>query len=168
MPYIEGAMRYYSAGAPVAAVDAVQQLAFTGAVVSTGTFTLVYGGIETAPITGNATPATIVGAIDAALEAHPLLGSGSVTTAATTYTAGAGNITVTFNGPSVTKKPIDLLTVGVNNLTGGPTLTITTLTAGVRPVPPFPATGAQYTNLTSGVVSSNTGTPLAPTWTALS
>lgn len=167
MPIIEGAYgpAVYPA-APVAGTDAVQTITFSGAAVSTGTFTLVLSGQETAPIPGSATPGTIVASIDSALELLPSLGTGAVVTAAGTYTAGAGTITVTFSGANVSRKPIDLLTVGNNSLTGSPTIGIATTTAGVRPTWPGAPTGALAIDTSgTGALLQNTGTAAAQTWT---
>jgi phage tail sheath gpL-like len=164
MPIIEGCMRYYGAGAVSAGTAAVQTLAFTGTVVTTGTIILSVEGLQTAPITVNATAATLVAAIDAALEALPNVGVGGVVTAATTYTAGAGNITCTFTP----NRPVATMLVENNSMAGAPapTLTITTTTTGARPVPFAPGVSAQYFNTATGAVpASNTGTAAAPVWT---
>src|SRR5262245_20026937 len=129
MPVIEGCMRYYMPGGLTAGTAAVQTLTFAGAAVTTGTIVIGLEGFVTAPITVNATPATMVAAIDAALEALPNVGTGGVTTAAGTYTAGAGTITCTFVG----NRPVGLMTVEANNMAGGSTLAIATTTPGVRP-----------------------------------
>lgn len=168
MPIIEGAYGpSVLSAAPVAPVNAVQTITFSGAAVSTGTFTLIYGGMETAAIPGSATPATIVASIDGALEGLPPIGTGGVTTAAGTYTAGAGTITVTFAGGNTAGRPVDLLVVGNNSLTGTPTIGIVMTTIGVRATIPGPPVGALVINAANGDLLKNTGTPAVPTWTAI-
>src|SRR5205085_1343611 len=66
----------------VAGVSAVQTLTF-GPAVSGGTFTLAFNGATTAPITWSSTPATLVGNIQAALDALPTIGAGNTLVAGT-------------------------------------------------------------------------------------
>src|SRR5262245_5630281 len=144
MPIIEGAYRYFWAGTPGTGTSAVQTLNFTGTAVTTRTIVLGLEGFVTAPITVAATAAAMVSAIDAALEALPNVGTGGVTTAAGTYTAGAGTITCTFALP----RPVALMTLEVNSMAGAPapTLAITTTTPGIKPDIVGPARGAVLIN----------------------
>lgn len=167
MPIIEGAYGpSVLPGAPDAGTDAVQTITFSGAAVSTGTFKLQVGPYITAAIPGSATAATIVASIDSALELLPIIGTGGVTTAAGTYTAGAGTITCTFSGANTSRRPWPLMTVADNSLTGTPTIVITTSTAGVRPSIPSAPKGALVINAATGDILSNTGTPAAQVWTS--
>lgn len=162
---IEGALDgYTSAGAPVAGTDAVQTLTIGGTPTG-GTFKLALEGFTTAAITWSATNATLLANIDAALEALPSIGTGGVTTAAGTLTAGIGTITLTFTGDRG-KQPVTLATVADNSLTGtSPTLALATTTPGVRPSGQGAAIGATLTDTTNGKLYINTGTAAAPTWT---
>jgi hypothetical protein len=152
-----------NAGAPSNGTDEVQTLTF-GGTPDGGTFRLALGGtLITAAITWSATNATLVANIDAALEA--ILGSGSVTTAVDTMTAGIGTITVTFTG-AYGKIAVPILTVYDNSLTGtSPTLGVTETTPGVSATGRGAPKGAKLIDTTNGVDYLNTGTPNAPTWT---
>src|SRR6185436_15715861 len=95
---IEGLKRgYMSSGAPTAGVNEVQTITI-GGTPSGGTFVLSFDGFQTTAITWVAVNATLLASIDAALEALPNIGTGGVTTAAGTLTAGIGTLTVTFTG----------------------------------------------------------------------
>lgn len=137
---------------------------------SGGTFTLtVANGRTTQPITWSATNATLVANVDAALEALPNIGTGGVTTAVGTMTAGIGTITITFAGKNA-KMDFPLLSVTNNLITGGTTPTIATTTPGVA---------ATFRNAKPGTLLIDTSTPdlyindstsqvNGPTWTKVS
>lgn len=155
---------YYSAGAPTAATNAVQTLTI-GGTPSGGTFTLVFDGFTTAAITWSNVNATLIAAIDAALEALPNIGTGGVTTAAGTVTAGIGTITLTF-AANLAGGPVNTITVGANNMTGtSPTVAVASTTTGVAASGRGAAIGAELIDTTNGILYINTGTQLAPTWT---
>src|SRR3954466_12066804 len=101
MPVIEGSYGILqNAGAPVAGTDEVQTITFGGTPTG-GTFTLTYDGFTTAAITWVAVNATLIAAIDAALEALPNIGTGGVVTAVGTMRGVIGTATVTFSGRQV-------------------------------------------------------------------
>lgn len=153
-----------TAGAPTVGTDEVQTLTIGGTPTS-GTFTLVYSGQTTAPITWSNVNATLVAAIDAALEALSNIGTGGVLTAIGTATAGIGTFTITFTGANA-KKNVDLITVGTNSLVGtSPTLAVATTTPGVNASSRGAPIGAQLTDTTGGIAYINTGTASVPTWT---
>jgi len=153
-----------TAGAPTAGTDEVQTLTIGGTPTG-GTFTLVYDGQTTAPITWSNVNATLIAAIDAALEALVNIGTGGVTTAVGTMTAGIGTATITFTGANA-KKNVALITVGTNSLTGtAPTLAVATTTPGVNASGRGAPVGAQLTDTTGGIAYINTGTGSVPTWT---
>lgn len=167
MPIIEGAIGapLQSAGAPTSGTSAVQTLTIGGTPTG-GTFALAFQGFTTAAIAWSATNATLVANIDAALEALPTIGAGGVTTAVGTMTAGIGTITLTFGG-NLAAKTVPSITVAANNLTGtAPTVAVATTTPGVTGSARGAATGALLVDTTNGTLYQNTGTPLAPTWTA--
>jgi hypothetical protein len=152
------------AGAPTTGTDEVQTLTIGGTPTS-GTFTLVYSGQTTAAITWSNVNATLIAAIDAALEALVNIGTGGVTTAVGTMTAGIGTATITFTGTNA-KKNADLITVGTNSLVGtSPTLAVATTTPGVNASGRGAPVGAQMTDTTSGILYINTGTSSVPVWT---
>src|SRR4030095_42426 len=105
-----------NAGAPVAGTDEIQTITIGGTPTG-GTFALTFEGFTTAPISWNATNATLIAAIDAALEALPNIGTGNVVTAVGTMTAGIGTATVTFSN-ALGKKAVSTMTVANNSLTG--------------------------------------------------
>jgi hypothetical protein len=163
---IEGGLRYTGAGAPAAGTNAVQTLTIGGTPTG-GTFKLALEGFTTAAITWSATNATLIANIDAALEAIASVGTGGVTTAVGTMTAGIGTATLTFAG-NRGLQPVTLATVADNSLTGtSPTLAIATTTPGVRPGAAGASIGAEYTDTTNGKLYINTGTAAAPTWTVV-
>jgi hypothetical protein len=164
---IEGVMRgWSSAGAPSNGTSEVQTLTI-GGTPSGGTFKLAFDGFTTAAITWSATNATLVANIDAALEALPNIGTGGVTTAVGTMTAGIGTITITFAG-NLAAKAVNTITVADNSLTGtSPTVAVAETTPGVDASGRGAPAGAQLTDTTNGKVYINTGTALAPTWTVV-
>jgi hypothetical protein len=162
---IEGVYRgYSSAGAPVNGTNEVQTLTIGGTPTG-GTFALSFDGFPTAAITWSATNATLLANIDAALEALPNIGTGGVTTAAGTLTAGIGTVTITFTGNNAAKA-VSTITVANNSLTGtAPTLAVAKTTPGVDATARGATTGAGLVDTTNGILYINTGTALAPTWT---
>lgn len=162
---IEGAMQGYSSvGAPVAGTNEVQTITFGGTPTG-GTFTLTFEGFTTAAITWVNVNATLVSNIDTALEALPNIGTGAVTTAVATMTAGIGTITCTFAG-NLGLKAVATMTA-TSSLTGTtPTVAVTETTPGVAPTARGAAVGATLVR-DNGVLYINTGTALAPTWTVV-
>lgn len=157
---------YTSAGAPAAGTSAIQTLTIGGTPTG-GTFKIALEGFTTAAITWSATNATLVANIDAALELLPSVGTGGVTTAVGTMTAGIGTITLTFAGNRAVQV-VSLATIAANSLTGtSPTLAIATTTPGVNPSGQGAAIGATLTDITNGKLYINTGTAAAPTWTVV-
>lgn len=152
-------------GAPSAGVNEVQTLTIGGTPTG-GTFTLAFDGFITAPITWSATNATLIANIDAALEALPNIGTGGVTTAVGTMTAGIGTATITFGG-NLARQPVPTITVASNDLTGTtPTVAVAETTAGVAATHRGAVVGALLIRTDDGSLSQNTGTALSPTWTA--
>lgn len=169
MPIIEGGglgTPLANAGAPVAGTDEVQTLTI-GGTPSGGTFTLAFGGFTTSAITWVNVNNTLVAAIDAALEALPSIGTGGVTTAVGTMTAGIGTITITFGG-NLAKQAVATITVAENSLTGSsPTVAVAETTPGVDATARGIAAGGLLIDTTTKKLYINTGTPLAPTWTVV-
>lgn len=155
-----------TAGAPVAGTTEVQTLTIGGTPTG-GTFRLAYKGEPTAPIAWSATNATLIANIDAALEALTRIGTGNVTVAVGTMTAGIGTATITFAGTLV-KKAVPTIAVWSNDLTGtAPTLGVTETTPGVNASHRGAPTGAQLLDTTNGKAYINTGTATDPTWTVV-
>jgi hypothetical protein len=153
-------------GAPSAGTSEVQTLTI-GGTPEGGTFKIAFDGFTTGAITWSATDATLLAAIDAALEALPNIGTGGVVTAAGTLTDGIGTITLTFGG-NLAKQAVALATIANNSLTGtAPTLGIVETTPGVNATARGMGIGTMYINSANGTVYVNTGTALAPTWTVV-
>lgn len=162
---IEGTYRgTQSAGAPAAGSSEVQTLTIGGTPTG-GTFKLTMDGFTTTAIPWNATNATLIASLDAALEALPTVGTGNVVTAAGTLTAGIGTITLTF-GVGLANRLLATITVADNSLTGtSPTLAIAKTTPGVDVTGRGAPTGATLTDTTNGIAYINTSTnPLVPVW----
>jgi hypothetical protein len=157
-----------SPGAPSAGTTSVQTLTFGGTPTG-GTFTLSVFGYTTAPITWSATNATLIANIDAALEALPPVGTGGVTTAAGSLTAGVGTVTLTFNGANLAFTAVPPVSVASNLMTGtAPTLAAANTTPGVRATFRDSGKGALVIDVTNGNLYQNTGSAGAPTWTQIS
>jgi hypothetical protein len=164
---IEGLMRgYMSSGAPTAGVNEIQTITI-GGTPSGGTFILSFDGFLTTAITWVAVNATLLASIDAALEALPNIGTGGVTTAAGTLTAGIGTLTVTFTGNNAASA-VSTIVVANNSMTGSsPTIVCAETTPGVTPSGKGAAIGGTLTDITNGKIYINTGTALAPVWTVV-
>lgn len=162
---IEGAFgKYFNAGAPSAGTSEVQTLTIGGTPTG-GTFRLKFDGFTTADIAWSATNNTLRDNVDAALEALPNIGTGGVTTAVGTMTAGIGTLTLTFAG-NLAARAVPTVTVANNSLTGtSPTVAVAETTPGVDATALGAPKGAELTDTTNGIAYINTGSPLAPTWT---
>lgn len=172
MPYLDpaaGAARevYSSAGAPGAGTNEVQTITIGGTPAG-GTFKLGFNGWTTPAITWSNVNATLLAAIDAALEGLPSIGTGGVATAAGTLTAGIGTITVTFNGGNVQRRAVPTITVVDNSMTGtAPTIAVAETTPGVNADGYGAPQGATLIRMDTGARHQNLGTPAAPNWSAL-
>src|SRR5690349_17374776 len=118
-------------GTLTAGTNEVQTLTIGGTPTG-GTFILRFEGNNTTPITWSATNNTLLANIQAALDAHPSLGTNGCVASAGTVTSGIGTILLTF-GAARAKENVELMTVFKNSLTGtSPTLAIATTTPGVN------------------------------------
>jgi hypothetical protein len=157
-----------TATTPVNGTNGIQTLTF-GATITGGTFKLTFDGKTTSAITWSSTNATLVANIDAALEALATVGTGGVTTAAGTITAGAGGtVTVTHTGNRA-KQVVPAITVADNSMTGAAhTLTAAITTAGVSADGRLLPKGTLCVAADTGVLYQNTGSPPNPTWVKVS
>ena len=164
-PQIEGHLGPYEvAGAPVQGTDEVQTLTIGGTPTG-GTFKLKFDGHTTAAIAWSSTNNTLRDNVDAALEALPNIGTGGVTTAVGTMTAGVGTLTITFAG-NLANLAVPTITVAANNMTGtAPTVDVAETTPGVNATMRGARKGAKLIDTTNGIDYINTGTALDPTWT---
>lgn len=155
-----------TAGAPTAGTDEVQTLTI-GGTPDGGTFKLRYRGRTTAAIEWTATDNDLIAAVDAALEALDVIGTGGITAADGTLTSGIGTITLTFAGVNA-KKAVPLITVAENALTGtSPTVAVAETTPGVDASHRGAIKGALLVDTTNGKAYVNTGTARVPTWTVV-
>jgi hypothetical protein len=152
--------------APVNGTNEIQTLTI-GGTPTAGSFTLTFEGRTTAAIQWSNVNATLLANIDNALEALSTVGTGGVTTAAGTLTAGIGTITVTFTG-NLAKLDVPQMTF-VNSMTGtSPTLANATTTAGVTADGRTKPTGTLLIDQVNGKLYINTSaTSLNPTWTVV-
>lgn len=154
------------AGTPSAGTSEVQTITFGGTPTG-GTFKLAFDGQTTAAISWSATNNTLRDNVDAALEALASVGTGGVTTAVGTMTAGIGTLTVTFAG-NLANKAVPTITVADNSLTGtAPTLAVAETTPGVDATFRGLSKGAQVNDTTNGLAYQNTGTATSPTFTKI-
>lgn len=151
------------AGVPGAGTDEVQTLTIDA---TGGTFKLAFEGFITSAISWSATNNTLRDNVDTALEALASIGTGGVTTAVGTMTAGVGTLTLTFTG-NRGKQSVGLITVDTNSLTGTATLSIAETTPGVDATFRGAPKGQLVVDTTNGKLYINTGTALAPTWTVV-
>jgi hypothetical protein len=111
--------------------------------------------------------ATLVSNIDTALEALITIGTGNVTTAVGTMTAGIGTITLTFVS-NLGKRAVSTVTVGTNSMTGtSPTIAVAETTPGVDAGARGAPKGTLLMDTTNAKLYVNTGTGIAPTWTVV-
>lgn len=156
--------RVRNLGAISAGTDEVQTLTIGGTPTG-GTFTLRFEGNNTSAITWSSNNTTLLANIQAALDAHPSLGTNGCVATAGSLTAGIGTILLTF-GAARAKQAVETMTVFANNMTGTtPTAAIAETTPGVNATGrglPLGTTG--YDD--AGVLRINTATSgLIPTWT---
>lgn len=95
-----------------------------------GTITLTYNSIATSAITYSTTPATFAANVQAALEAHPSIGTGNVavTISSNNNTGVSQALVITFKG-ALYHQGLTAITVSNNSLTGGTSPTASGLTA---------------------------------------
>lgn len=156
--------RIRNLGTLAAGTDEVQTLTIGGTPTG-GTFTLRFESVNTSAITWSSNNTTLLANIQAALDAHPSLGTNGCVASAGTVTAGIGTILLTF-GAARAKENVELMTVFKNSMTGSsPTAAITATTPGVNATGRYAALGDMGVDAT-GIVYVNTATsgPIA-TWT---
>jgi hypothetical protein len=154
---------YLATGAPASGTNEVQTITF-GSGQSSGTFFLRFNNSTTPAITWSSTNATLVSNIDAALETLGKIGTGGVTTAEGSLTAGIGTVTVTFTGTN-SKNNVAEMTVPSKTTSG--TIAVTTTTPGVVADGRTASKGSLLVIGDTGAVYANTGTPPSPTWTQI-
>lgn len=159
---------YAFAGVPSGGTSEIDTLTIAAS-TSSGTFTItIASGRTSAPITWSATNATLVANVDAALEAMTQIGTGGVTTAVGTMTAGIGTITITAAGKNA-KMDFPALSIGTNSLVGGAAPTLTTTTAGVAATFRDAPTGTLLVDSsTPDLYVNDSVTAGSPTWTKVS
>lgn len=164
MPIIEGVVGRNIAvsGVPVAGTNEVQTLTI-GGTPTAGSFQLGLEGRNTASITWSNVNATLLSAMNTAMDAA--FGTASVVATAGTLTAGIGTVILTF-GAAYARRAVPTMTT-VSALTGtAPTLAVAETTPGVDATYRGAATGSTIVNTATGKVYANESTTAgAPTWT---
>lgn len=155
--------RIQSLGTLVGGTNEVQTLTIGGTPTG-GTFKLSFESNITSAITWSSNNTTLLANIQAALDAHPSLGTNGCVASAGTVTAGIGTILLTF-GAARQKQAVETMTVAANNLTGtAPTLAIAETTPGVN-VSGMDALPGQVGVDAAGIVYSNIATGgRVPNW----
>jgi hypothetical protein len=155
------------AGAPGTGTDEVQTITIGGTITGM-TFKLTLEGFTTAGIAWSATNGTLVANIDAALEALTNVGTGGVTVAAGSLTAGIGTITATFTGGARAKAPVGLMTAAITaSVATTPTVSVARTTPGVAATFAGVGKGVVASDTTNGKLYQNTGTAAVPIWTVV-
>lgn len=152
------------AGAPVNGTDELNTVTI-GGTPTAGTFTVtITGGRTTRAITWSATNATLLSNVDTALEELPVIGTGGVTTADSSLTAGIGAFTITMAGKNARQNFANLTVTSL--LTGtAPTLAIVNTTPGVAATFGNAPAGALLEDTTNGELYQNiSATAFAPNW----
>jgi hypothetical protein len=149
---------YATAGAPTAAVNAVQTVTITGTPTG-GSIRLTIEGRTTGGIAYNAAAS----AVQSALLALDLLDTGDVVASGGPFPDSA--VVLTFGG-NYAGMPVSAITA-TSALTGGtsPAVSVAQTTAGVAASGRGGGKGALLTDTSNGLIYVNTGTALSPTWT---
>lgn len=163
---IKSAQVYQYAGVPSNGTTELDTITIAAS-TSGGSFTItVAGGRTTGAIAWSATDATLVAAVDAALEALPNIGTGGVSVS-DGLTAGIGTMVITFLGKNA-RMDFPLLTI-TSSLTGGAAGTLTTTTPGVNATYREAPTGALLVDsVTPDLYINDSTTLFSPTWTKVS
>jgi hypothetical protein len=151
---------YLATGSPSSGTNEVQTITFGSGQVS-GNFYLRFNNSTTPVIAWSSTNATLVSNIDSALESLAKIGTGGVTTAVGTMTAGIGTITVTFTGINA---HADVVEMTVPSKTTSGTIVVTTTTPGVAADGRTAANGSLLVIGDTGAVYLNTGASPSPVW----
>lgn len=158
---IEGSLGpYQSAGAPSAGTNEVQT-ATLGGTGGTSTFKLKLDGMSTAAIAWSAVNATLLTAINAALDAK--FGTAQIVATDSTLSSGLGDLLLTFSGTNYQRSVVTLMTGVI--VTGALTVVIAETTPGVGATARGAMKGAVLHDVTNALHYINTGTATAPTWT---
>lgn len=122
--------RVRNLGTLTSGTDEVQRLTIGGTPTG-GTFILRFEGNNTTPITWSSNNTTLLANMQAALDAHPSLGTNGCVASAASLVSGIGTVNLTF-GAARAKENVEQISVFKNSLTGtSPTLAMSTPTPGV-------------------------------------
>lgn len=155
---------YAYAGVPANGTDELNTVTIGGTPTG-GSFTItITGGRTTRAIAWNATNATLLANVDAALEDLAVIGTSGVTTADATLSSGIGTFTITLSGKNARQ---DFANMSVtSSLTGTtPTLAIANTTPGVAATFAKAAIGQLVEDSTNGELYQNISTTAgSPNW----
>lgn len=156
--------RYRRLGTLTGGTNEVQTLTIGGTPTG-GTFKLRFEGNNTSAITWSATNATLLANMQAALDAHPSLGTNGCVASAGTLTAGIGTVLLTF-GAARAKQAVETMTVASNALTGtAPTLAVAETTPGVDVSGRYAEVGDMGVDSSGIVYVVTAASDGVPTWT---
>lgn len=150
----------FNAGVPSAGTNEVQT-ATLGGTGGTSTFQLILDGVRTAAIAWSAVNATLLTAINAALDAT--FGASQIVATDSTLASGLGDLLLTFSGSSFSKQAVNTMTAVI--VTGALTVVVAETTPGVDATARGIAKGGTVVDSTNGKEYINTGTANSPTWT---
>lgn len=155
-------------GAPVNGTNEVETLTIGGTPAPGFTFYLSFMSVLTSVIAWSATNATLLANIQAALDAHPLIGTNGFVASAGSLTAGVGTVLLTAGG-RLAKLDVALMVASIGTSAGtAPTVAVATTTPGVTATGRGSARGQQLIDTSSGTPYKNTSaTPEAPAWSAI-
>lgn len=151
---------HLNAGAPSAGTNEIQT-ATLGGTGGTSTFRLLLSGVPTANIAWSAVNATLLTAINAALDAK--FGSAQIVATDSTLSSGLGNLLLTFSGTDYARRVVPTMTATV--VTGALTVAVAETTPGVNATARGAEKGATLIDVTNAIHYTNTGTTSSPTWT---
>jgi len=154
-----------NAGPPGTGTNEVQTLTFGGTWAPGDTYRLSLDGRLTAAIPWNATTATHLASLQAALDAI-CLGAGNCVATAGTIAAGLGTVLLTFSGGDLAHRNVN--TIAVANITSASgTLVNAETTPGVTATARDVQPGTMVLDTTNNKLYIHTGTLGVPTWTVV-
>lgn len=157
---------YRISGTPTIGTSEVQLLTIGGAPTAGGSsgFKLAYRGQVTSLILWNATNATLIANVQAALRALSTINGANVTVADVSLAVGVGGMSITFGG-TLARVSVPAITVNSNEMTGTvPTVAVTVTTEGVDATQASAPKGSLLEDDVTGLIYRNAGTLTAPIW----
>ena len=161
---IEGTFQILrNVGVPTNGSNEIQTLTLGGTIAG-GTFPLTLNGQGVGPILWNATNTTLLGNIQAALDA--VFGASQIVATAGALSAGIGTALLTFSGVNwAVKNAGSAFVTSAASLIGtSPTAAVTRTTPGVTASFRGASAGQLLADITNDLLYQNQGVPGAPLW----